>query len=194
MRREVRDLSFGFYPTKPKSQPFFDRKIHVRKIFVLLIATAVTVESFSGCMYSFTGSSVPQHLKTIAIPLFEDQSGFGEPNLREDLTKELINQFVNDNSLALADRSTADSMIEGTITAVSDAPSVIAPGEQVSLRRVTITVHVTYQDLKLRKKVWEKDFTDWGEYDPSSQVRTAAITDAVNKIANDVLIETVSGW
>ena len=40
----------------------------------------------SGCAYSFSGSSVPKHLKTIAIPLFEDQSGFGEPGLKENFT------------------------------------------------------------------------------------------------------------
>ncbi len=159
-----------------------------------LSISTILLTSFSGCLYSFTGSSVPPHLKTIAIPLFEDQSGFGEPNLREDLTKQLIDLFVNDNSLALADRSTADSMLEGTITAVSDAPSVIAPGEQVSRRRLTITVHVTFQDLKLRKKVWEKDFTNWGEYELGKEVRTVALTDAINKIADDILIETVSGW
>ncbi|MDE3058710.1 MAG: LptE family protein [Bacteroidota bacterium] len=166
----------------------------MRKIFGWLIITAAAMESFSGCMYSFTGSSVPPHLKTIAVPLFEDQSGFGEPNLRENLTKEIIDQFVSDNSLTPADRSTSDSMLEGTITTVSDAPQVIAPGEQVSTRRVTITVHVTFQDLKLRKKVWEKNFTEYGDYEPGSQVRTAALTDAINKLANDVLLETVSGW
>ncbi len=165
-----------------------------RKNLASFIIAVVLLANFSGCMYSFTGSSVPPHLKTIAIPLFEDQSGFGEPNLREDLTKQLINLFVNDNSLALADRSNADSMLDGTVTSVSDAPSVIAPGEQVSTRRVTMTVHVTFQDLKLRKKVWDKNFTEWGEYDPSKDQRTVALTDAINKVADDILIETVSGW
>ncbi|HTR80405.1 MAG TPA: LptE family protein [Bacteroidota bacterium] len=147
-----------------------------------------------GCSYSFTGSSVPKHLKTIAIPLFEDQSGFGEPGLKESFTQQLINLFVNDNSLQIAERNTADSILEGSITAVTDAPSVIEPGEQVSKRRITITVHVVYQDLKLRKKVWEKDFTNWGEYSLGTETRTVALTQAVNKVTEDVLNETVSGW
>jgi Lipopolysaccharide-assembly len=148
----------------------------------------------SGCVYSFTGSSVPKQLKTIAIPLFEDQSGFGEPGLKENFTTSLINLFVNDNSLEVADRNTADSILEGSIIAVQDAPSVISPGEQVSTRRVTVNVHVTFQDLKLRKKMWEKDFSNWGEYNPSGGTRTGALTQAVNKVTEDILIETVSGW
>ena len=148
----------------------------------------------SGCAYSFSGSSVPKHLKTVAIPLFEDQSGFGEPGLKENFTTSLINLFINDNSLEVADRNIADSILEGSIVTVLDAPSIIAPGEQVSKRRVTVTVHVSYQDLKLRKKVWEKDFSNWGEYSPGPETRTVALTQAVTKVTEDVLIETVSGW
>jgi Lipopolysaccharide-assembly len=133
-------------------------------------------------------------LKTIAIPLFEDQSGFGEPSLRESLTQSLIGLFTNDNSLEVAERNTADSILEGSIVTVEDAPSVIAPGEQVSTRRITIRVHVVYQDLKLRKKVWEKDFSNWGEYSLGSETRTVALNQAVSKVTEDILIETVSGW
>ena len=146
------------------------------------------------CVYSFSGSSVPVHLKTVAIPLFEDQSGFGEPGLKENFTNKLIDLFVSDNSLEIADRSNADSIIEGAILSVIDAPSVIAPGEQVSKRRITVMVRVVYQDLKLRKKVWEKDFSNWGEYAIGSEPRTNALTQAVNKVTEDILLETVSGW
>ena len=165
------------------------------KVYFLLLTFHFSLLIFlSGCVYSFTGSSVPKHLKTIAIPLFEDQSGFGEPGLKENFTTSLINLFVNGNSLEVADRNTADSMLEGSIIAIQDAPSVISPGEQVSSRRVTVNVHVTFQDLKLRKKMWEKDFSNWGEYNPSGGTRTGALTQAVNKVTEDILIETVSGW
>jgi Lipopolysaccharide-assembly len=161
---------------------------------ILIIFNFSFLIFLSGCAYSFSGSSVPKHLKTIAIPLFEDQSGFGEPGLKESFTTTLINLFVNDNSLQVAERNTADSILEGSIVTVLDAPSIISPGEQVTTRRVTINVHVTYQDLKLRKKVWEKKFSNWGEYTTSSETRTVALTQAVNKVTEDILIETVSGW
>jgi hypothetical protein len=106
----------------------------------------------------------------------------------------LINLFVNDNSLQVADRNTADSILEGSIVTIQDAPSIISPGEQVTTRRVTINVRVTYQDLKLRKKVWEKNFSNWGEYITSGETRTVALTQAVSKVTEDILIETVSGW
>jgi hypothetical protein len=147
----------------------------------------------AGC-YSFTGSSVPPHLKTIAIALFDDQSGFGEAGVREKFTNKLIELFTSDNNLEIADKTTADSILEGTITAIRDEPSVIAAGEQTKTRRVTITVHAVYTDMKLRKKVWERDFSQWGDYATGQETRTTAVDAAVNKITEDILIETVSGW
>ena len=170
------------------------QKLNDKVYLTLLIFNFSFLIFLSGCAYSFSGSSVPKHLKTIAIPLFEDQSGFGEPGLKESFTTALINLFVNDNSLQVADRNTADSILEGSIVTIQDAPSIISPGEQVTTRRVTINVRVTYQDLKLRKKVWEKNFSNWGEYSTSSETRTVALTQAVNKVTEDILIETVSGW
>jgi len=152
-----------------------------------------------GCPYSFTGASVPAHLKTIAIPLADDQSGFGEPGLREQLTTALTNLFISDNSLEVADRSTADAILEGTIVSVSDAPSVVQQGaqqEQVSKRRITVTAKYVFQDMKLRHTVWDKNFSEWGDYDSGggASQRQSGLAEAIRKVSEDVLLETVSGW
>ncbi len=159
----------------------------------VLLFSFVCLMMFGSC-YSFTGASVPQHLKTVAIPLFEDVSGFGEPGLREKFTQKLIDQFRSDNNLELGERLTSDSIIEGTISSVIDAPSVISGSDIVKTRRVTVTVHASFTDMKFRKKLWEKDFSNWGEYQQGQQTRESALTDAVNKVTEDILLETVSGW
>jgi hypothetical protein len=156
----------------------------------------VTLSGCAGCPYSFTGASVPPHLKTIAIPIVEDQSGYGDPTLRDAFSQQLLSRFVNDNTLQPADRNSADSMLEGVITSVKDAPSVVEGGDQVSKRRITVTAHVTFRDLKMRKKVWEKDFAQWGDYPSGGGLtqRNAGIAEAVRKITEDILNETVAGW
>ena len=151
----------------------------------------------AGCPYSFTGSSVPPHLATIAIPVVEDRSGFGQPGLRETLTRELTTMFINDNSLQVADRTTADSILEGVITNVTDAASVVEQGETVSKRRVTISARFSFQDMKTKKKLWEKTFSNWGDYDTGGDVflqQQAGLQEAIRKISEDVLLQTVSGW
>ncbi len=148
---------------------------------------------FNGC-YSFTGASVPAHLKTVAIPLFDDVSGFGEPGLREKFTQKLTELFRNDNNLEIGERLTADSIVEGTISSVIDAPQVIGGNNIITTRKITVTIHASFTDMKLRKKIWERDFSAWGEYTQGQQIRDVALTEAVNKAAEDILLETVSGW
>lgn len=163
---------------------------------LVVIALAGAALALNGCAYSFTGASVPLHLKNVAIPLVDDQSGFGEPGLREKLTSELIQLFTADNSLEVADRGNADSMLEGAILSISDAPAVVSQGEQVTRRRITVSARFAFQDMKLRKKMWEKNFSQWGEYDSGGGLsqRQTGLQEAFKKISEDVLLETVSGW
>ena len=156
---------------------------------------AVLISLAVGC-YSFTGGSVPPHLKTIGIPLVDDQSGFGEPGLRETFTTELTNLFIKDNSLEVTARTRADATLEGVLLPITDAPSVVQQGEQVSKRRITMSAKFAFQDLKLRRTIWEKTFTNWGEYDSGGGLsqRQAGLQEAMRKITEDILLETVSGW
>ncbi len=169
---------------------------NVVRVIVVPLLMILWLSGCAGCPYSFTGASVPPHLKTISIPIVEDQSGYGDPALRDRFSQQLLQRFVNDNTLQPADRSTADSIIEGVITAVKDAPAVVEGGDQVAKRRISITAHVVFRDLKLRKKVWEKDFTQWGDYSSGGGLtqRNEGIAEAVRKITEDILNETVAGW
>jgi hypothetical protein len=148
-----------------------------------------------GC-YSFTGASVPPHLKTLAIPTIEDQSTFGEPGVREQMTTDLTTLFLKDNSFQVADRGKADAVLKGVITGITDAPAAVESGETVRSRRITMSAKFTFQDMKFRKTLWEKTFSNWGDYPVTggSSQRRVGLDEAMKKITEDVLLETVSGW
>jgi hypothetical protein len=161
-----------------------------------VIASLAALAAAGGCSYSFTGSSVPQHLRTIRIALFDDQTGSGEPALREQVTNRLIERFRQDNSLDATDQVSADCELEGAIATFTDLPTVVTAGESVQRARITIGVQAVFRDQKLKKTVYEKTFTAWGEYDIGADptIRRAAITTAIDKVTEDILLETVSGW
>jgi Lipopolysaccharide-assembly len=163
--------------------------------FFLFIITILGI--FDGCgVYSFTGSSVPPHLKTIAIPISEDKSGSGEPGLRENLTNTLIQDFIDDNSLQVSNKNDANSLLECTITSLSDAPNIVSAGEQVTSRSITIKVSAVFKDLVKHKTVFQKTFSESSNYTPSSNptIRENAISDAISKLSEDILLDVVSGW
>lgn len=164
------------------------------RLYAAIVLLFLSMFGF-GC-YSFTGASVPSHLKTIAIPLFDDQSGSGEPGLREKITYALTDLFIRDNSLEVADKSTADSILEGVIVGVRDDIVSVAGGETVNKRRINMSVKVVYRDMKLRKVIFEKTFPNSGDFDPGGgfSQRQAAFDEAIRKISEDILLDTVSGW
>lgn len=180
------------------------RKIKTIKVFsrtaflvVLLLFVAVSLFNFvSCCGYSFTGASVPSHLKTIAIPIAEDRSGSGEPGLRELFTDKLTRYFIEDNSFDVAERTNADAIVECSIISLTSGPVVITGGETVSSLRITVGVKAVYRDLVQKKTVYDKTFSNYGDYSASGtfEDRRAAIELALDKIAEDILLETVSGW
>lgn len=162
----------------------------------LLLFITFSLINIRCCIYSFTGAAVPQHLKTIAVPVADDRSGAGEPGLRELLTDRLTQKLIEDNTFQVAERTNADAILECTITSLSDAPSVVTAGENVTSRRVTISVRVVYRDLIQRKAIYDKSFSNYGDYPSGGTIeeRKDAIETAVDLISEDILLDTVSGW
>jgi hypothetical protein len=166
------------------------------KYLFLLFITLLVVNLTGCCLYSFTGAAVPEHLNTIAIPIAEDRSGAAEPGLRELLTNTLTQKFIDDNTLQVTERVAADAILECTIVSVSDAPSIVTAGENIESRRLTISVQTVYRDLIKRKIIFEKTFSQFSDYPSGGGIaeRRVAIEDVVDKITEDILLDTVSGW
>lgn len=148
-----------------------------------------------GCgPYSFSGSAYP-HLKTIAIPLLDDRTA--EFGVKEELTRKIVEAFTRDNSLKIADKRNADSVLEGALLSVVERPGGFSKNERVQEIQVYLTVELRYTDIKKRKVIWEDRLTQFGTYapdDPSRSSREVAINEAIAKLADDVLNRTVSGW
>lgn len=70
------------------------------------------------CGYQMAGrgaSQLPPHLKTIAIPVFENNSG--EPTIQRPFTEALRRAFITDGRLRLVNsKSAANLVVTGTLT------------------------------------------------------------------------------
>ena len=71
-----------------------------------------------GCGYQMSGrgaSQLPTHLKTIAIPVFENNSN--EPTIQRPFTEALRRAFITDGRLRLVNnKAGADLLVTGTLT------------------------------------------------------------------------------
>ena len=166
-----------------------------RRAFGIIVVVLATVLG-AGCTYSFKGGSVPSHLKTLAITIVQDQSGYGDPRLRDQFTTVLIDRFTNDNTMTLVDQTGADATLETVITNVREDAVSVAPGEEVRQRRMTVAARASFRDNTLKKTLWEKTFSQYGDF-PSGggpSLRDAGVLETIQKITEDILNETVAGW
>ena len=168
------------------------------KTFLFILFLFLITIDFRCGYYSFSGSSLPPHIRTVAVPMFDNKTS--EFGVREDLTDAIIYEFTQDNSLKVTDRRSADSMVSGTIVNIREQAGAYSTDEKVSEIRVYVTVQSKFEDLKKHKVIWEESITQWGTYNPDNppgdeeSTRQDGIAEAIEKIVADIFNKTVSGW
>jgi len=174
------------------------RRFH--RLALATIGLLTIVCSAGGCgSYGFTGSALPPHVETILIPVFEDQTRSGIPNLSDSITELLIERFVNRTRLRLAAGATdSDTILSGTVLRYRNQPAAVSGDEEATINRVNITVKARFEDrVKGLDMVPERTFTAFGEYDPVADGIDGegdAITIALVQIADDVFTAATSNW
>ena len=70
----------------------------------------------SSCGYNLvgTGNTLPAHLKSIAIPVFENSSS--QPEIHRELTSIILRSFINDGRLKVKKKENADLLMIGDLT------------------------------------------------------------------------------
>ena len=154
----------------------------------------------AGCGYSFSGSSLPGHLKTIAIPVFENQSL--DPTIAEEVTRGILDQFLEDNRLKVVREPRADCVLEGKVIdyqrRVYSYTSAQEPQEYI----VVIVIAVVLKDRVKSQDVWSKDDlratatysavggTEVGQSDSEVEARKMAI----EELGQDILAKSLEQW
>ena len=158
---------------------------------IILIILSVTI---SGC-YSFTGGTIPEHLKTLQIQSVTDNSNFGNPEYKIDLEIALNNNFIKDNSFEISDND-ADAKLIVSIYSILETTNTVSQGELESEKRITLTCSVEYYDNVNKKQIWKKNFSSYGLFDVNQAftARNETMQTIIKQIAEDILLSVVSGW
>jgi hypothetical protein len=133
------------------------------------------------------------NVKTIAIPLFDNQST--ESGLREQLSDRLSQAFVTDNTLKVVPEQQADGILRGSVISYSREPYTYSKSEVVSEYKSVIGVKVEFVNRRSQKVIWEDaNMSNWGTYDAVSETENDGKSRAIDKLVEDILNKTVKGW
>ena len=122
----------------------------------LLLLGAVFV--LGSCGYSTSPALLPSHLKTIAIPVFENETS--EYTLEQEITNAVVQRFVADNHLKVVEERVAQSVVKGRIKSYRNSVFGISAGTtRAEEYRVAIVVSVTFKDVVKNRELWSEEET-----------------------------------
>mgnify|MGYP001163515183 FL=1 len=160
--------------------------------------------------------SIPPHIKSIAIPLMDNQTA--EFELAENITDGILEQFNEAGILYVTNADMANSILKGTIKKVSEGPYTYSKQESISEYRYKIDVKIEWFDVQEKKNLFEKTYSAFGAYGVSGNIasdgidndndgriddddddefgepRSFATMVAVRKIAEDILNDIMTTW
>lgn len=159
----------------------------------------ISISQTSCLRYSFTGTSIPEGVNTIYIPFFPDQSNSGFGDLSDRLNQALINRFVNQSRLQLANNADeADAVLDGSIIGYSNRPFSIGGDEQASQNQIRISVRGTFEYKSEPEALWSnKTFDGTFTFDPTDDPingEQTAANEALDQIADNMFNDAVSSW
>ena len=162
-------------------------------------ALATAVVAAASCAYTTSTALLPSHLKTVAVPVFEN--GTTEYTLEQDVTDAVIAAFIADNHLKVVDERSAHAVLKGRITSYRNAVFGFSQTAQAQEYRVTIGISVTFKDQVKNRELWsEPNMVKTANYyvvdTPGDSARTEldGRKQAIAKLAEEIIARSVEGW
>jgi len=169
----------------------------MKRALVFMVAAVIFATALPGCgPYTFN-PNLPTHIKTLAIPLAKNPRTF-KYGAERTLTDALIDEFVRDGTLDVADEATADSKLTVEIVNYKKEAKAYTAGETVQKYNLALVLSLTFMDLTSGQVLWqEPNFYDAVEYNttgPNAETEDEAFQRLCEDIAVKVVNRAMQGW
>jgi hypothetical protein len=150
----------------------------------------------SACGYSLAGrgSFLPDYIRVVGIPQFENRSSFSQ--VEQVLTEKVRTEFIGRGKYrVIPDTPGSDAILSGEVLAISVQPVGFTEQQLASRYLLTWTMKVAFTDTRTNEVLWSNDALSFrGEYELSTRGNTAiegaVFVDqersSVDRIATDV--------
>ena len=171
-----------------------------RAILCLLLVSAI-----SGCGYT-TGSLLPTNYKKIAVQPFvnkvnnidENSSVIYVPLLETKVRTAIIDRFLFDGNLRVADPGKSDLLLNGSLLGISQDNLRQDVNQNVQEYRVRVVVSLTLTDAATGEVLWkEPSFAGETTYfltGSQATSQSAAIDAALTDLATRAVDRVVENW
>lgn len=167
-------------------------------------ALMILTIGLSGCPYSFSGSSLPGHIQTIAVPSFANETL--DATIAEEVTRAMSEAFLADNRLRVVREARADCVLEGTVSAYERRVYSYSADEEPEEYIVVVTLSVVLKDRVKNRDLWANEALQATETysagaeesaaDESEEIdsEAEARAKAVELLTHDIIARTLEEW
>ncbi len=152
--------------------------------------------AFLGCgIYTFSGSTLPSHLKTVNIPLFANTSL--QANIAEEITDSLSKRVLSTNLLRIVSAQ-GDATITGKVVNYTNTPrsygSAGVRSVTISEYEVRISVEVEFADNKKNSPLYKGTINGKGIYDFQKDTEETGRKKAEQDVVDQILQNSLQSW
>jgi hypothetical protein len=152
----------------------------------------------SGCNYSFQSGSFPEHIRTVAIVPFDNETTRFE--LTQEIHEQLLRELPRSLGVTNAGEDVADAVVRGRILRYDlNTPSFRAGQEQdqveVLQRQVNLRVEVEFIDLVDNVILWEdQGVSVQGQFLEDAESEEVGRAEAIELLVQRIVDGAQSNW
>ena len=156
------------------------------------------VVALSGCNYGFRSGSFPDHIRSVAILPFENDTNRFE--LTQEIHEELLRELPRALGVTNAGEDQADALVQGRIIRYDLTTPLFRPGAQadrvdVLQRQVSIRVEVELIDLVENVILWDdRSLSTQGQYLEESETEEVGRIEAIELLVQRIVDGAQSNW
>lgn len=166
---------------------------------------AVLLAGGTGCGYT-TRSALPARLKTVCVLPFKNNINYTTdsrrniylPLLEVKARDAIINRFLFDGNLRIAEEAAADLVLSGELIGYQRSALRYTDNDDVQEYRVQIVINMTLTDRASQEVLWEEQgFAGEATYfvtGPLTTTEDSAVVEATTDLARRVVERTIENW
>ena len=108
----------------------------------------------AGCGYSTRGS-LPDHIKTVAVPIFKNRTL--EPGVDSAITSGVVNAFSSGGRVKVVPIDEADAILQGEVVSYSLDGLSFDQNANVRAYRLRVVLNVEFRDVRKSALLWRQE-------------------------------------
>jgi outer membrane lipopolysaccharide assembly protein LptE/RlpB len=165
----------------------------VRPLAVLAL-TLLVVLGACGYRLAGKGSTLPEHVRRIAVPLFENETR--QPDIAQRITEEVADEFIRRGGYTTTSSpENAEALLTGTVLVYRRNPVGIGEEGRATRYEIEIQINAELQDLVNDVVLWKDDhfvFRDQYDVDPNESEFFDESIVAIEEVSRDLARSVVA--